>query len=415
MVFAGQVASGTVSSIQQLYGPTPAGQYDGFLAAISYAQSSSSQGLRFVPITPCRVADTRNSPGPFGGPSLAANTSRDFAIPNSACGVPSTAQAYSLNITVAPLVGLGHLTVWPSGQPQPLVSTLNSWDGRMKSNSAIIPAGSGGAISIFASDTTQVIVDVNGYFVSASNPNALAFYPITPCRIADTRNSPGALGGPALVAQQSRTFPILQSTCNIPAGTQAYALNLTAVPKAPVGYLIAWAAGQPIPFAYSLYVQKPTPTADAAIVAAGAAGSIQVFAQGATDLVIDINGYFAAPAAGGMSLYNVTPCRVLDTRIPSGTPPVNGTINVNVVSSPCGIPSAGQAYVFNVTALPSVGLGHLTLWPQGEPQPSPSTLNSWDGALANNLAIVPTINGVISAFASDPSYLIFDIFGYFAP
>src|ERR1017187_929206 len=46
--------------------------------------------LRFVPITPCRVADTRNPPGDFGGPSITGGTSRDFTIPNSACGVPST-------------------------------------------------------------------------------------------------------------------------------------------------------------------------------------------------------------------------------------------------------------------------------------------------------------------------------------
>jgi hypothetical protein len=284
----------------------------------------------------------------------------------------------------------------------------------MKSNSAIIPAGSGGAISIFASDITQVIVDINGYFVPASYANALAFYPMTPCRIADTRNAPGPFGGPALVAQQSRTFPIRQSACNIPSAAQAYALNLTTVPGVAAGGLIAWAAGQPTPFAYSLYVQKPTPTAGAAMVSADGAGSIQVFVQGTTHLVIDINGYFAPPA-GGMSLYNVTPCRVLDTRIPQGMPPVVGTINVNVVSSPCAITSAAEAYVFNVTALPAVGLGHLTLWPQGAPQPSPSTLNSWDGALANNLATITTTNGMISAFASDPAYLIFDIFGYFAP
>src|SRR5208283_5501479 len=48
--------------------------------------------LQFVAVTPCRVADTRNPPGPFGG------TSRDFAIPSSACGIPSTASAYSMNI-----------------------------------------------------------------------------------------------------------------------------------------------------------------------------------------------------------------------------------------------------------------------------------------------------------------------------
>jgi Beta-propeller repeat len=52
MVFAGQVVAGPVPYMQQLYGSTPAGQYDGFLAAISYGQPA--QGLRFVPILPRR-------------------------------------------------------------------------------------------------------------------------------------------------------------------------------------------------------------------------------------------------------------------------------------------------------------------------------------------------------------------------
>ncbi len=37
--------------------------------------------LQFVPVTPCRVADTRLAPGAFGGPALQGQTSRDFAIP----------------------------------------------------------------------------------------------------------------------------------------------------------------------------------------------------------------------------------------------------------------------------------------------------------------------------------------------
>ena len=72
------------------------------------------QALRFVPITPCRIADTRNPAGPFGGPSITGGTSRDFTIPNSACGVPSGAQAYSLNVAVVPAGPLGFLTLWPT-------------------------------------------------------------------------------------------------------------------------------------------------------------------------------------------------------------------------------------------------------------------------------------------------------------
>jgi len=149
----------------------------------------SPLGLRFVPVTPCRVTDTRLPNGPFGGPVMAANTTRNFTIPASACGIPSTAQGYALNITVVPTTGtLGFLTIWPAGQPQPLVSTLNSLDGRIKANAAIVPAGAGGAVSVFVTDQTHVIIDINGYFAPpASAPTGLVFYPLTPCRVMDTR------------------------------------------------------------------------------------------------------------------------------------------------------------------------------------------------------------------------------------
>jgi len=116
------------------------------LTSVANAQT----GLSFVPVTPCRIADTRNTAGPFGGPALAANGTRSFVIPSSACSIPTTALAYALNFTVAPHATLGYLTVWPTGQSQPLVSTLNSYDGRVKANAAIMPAGTGGAISVYA-------------------------------------------------------------------------------------------------------------------------------------------------------------------------------------------------------------------------------------------------------------------------
>jgi len=119
---------------------------------------------------------------------------------------------------------------------------LNSLDGRVKSNAAIVPAGAGEGISIFASNTTDVVLDINGYFVPATDPAALAFYPVTPCRMADTRSA----GGP-LTGGSSRTFAMLSSACGIPATARAYSLNFAAVPAGPLGYITAWPSGQPSP------------------------------------------------------------------------------------------------------------------------------------------------------------------------
>jgi hypothetical protein len=370
----------------------------------------------FVPVTPCRIADTRNPNGAFGGPAIAGSTTRDFVIPNSACGIPSTAVGYSMNVAVVPRGTLGFLTLWPSGQSQPPVATLNSIDGRVKSNAAIVPAGANGAVSVFASDTTDVILDINGYFVAGNNPAALAFYPLTPCRIVDTRNSTDPLGGPSLEAQSTRLFPMLASSCGLPASARAYSLNFAAVPKGPsLAYLAAWPAGQIQPPVASLNDPTGTVLSNALILPAGANGDVNVFATDATDLVIDINGYFAPPGAGGLSLYAVTPCRVLDSRLPTGTPPFSTTRDLNVTAGPCGVAATAQALVFNATVVPSGSLGYVTMWSQGQSQPLAATLNAYDGVITNNMAIVPTTTGFVSVFPSGPTQLVLDIFGYFAP
>lgn len=372
-------------------------------------------GLRFVPVTPCRVADTRNANGPFGGPFLSGNSARGFTIPASACSIPSTAQAYSLNFTVVPKAKLAFLTAFPCGQPQPLASTLNS-DGRIKAVAGIVPAGTDGSICTFVTDDTDLVLDIDGYFVPTSNASALAFFPVTPCRLVDTRGATGPLGGPSMVGNAARTFPILSSTCNVPAAAQAYSLNFTSVPKtAKLDFLTTWPAGQTQPLVSTLNASTGKVTANGAIVPAGTNGDVSVFVTDNSDLVIDINGYFAPPAAGGLSFHTLSPCRVVDTRNPPGSQPFNGTLNVNVNSSGCGVPASAQAYVLNATVVPPGALGFLTLWPQGASQPLVSTLNAGDGAITSNMAIVPTTNGSVSAFVSDPSHLVLDIAGYFAP
>src|SRR5581483_1757355 len=170
--------------------------------------------LGFYPVLPCRAADTRTSQqktGLFGPPALAASGERSFPMTSSGCGLPGSAAAYSLNLTAIPSELLPYLSTWPTGQPYPNVSTLNSTDASTLANAAIVPAGVNGSITILSGGDTDLIIDTNGYF-APPNGNELAFYPLTPCRIADTRdgqNKTGAFGPPALAASAERNFPIL--------------------------------------------------------------------------------------------------------------------------------------------------------------------------------------------------------------
>jgi hypothetical protein len=246
--------------------------------------------LPLIPVTPCRVLDTRLASGPFGGPVMAANSSRTVNIPQSACSVPAGAQAYSLNVTVVPRGPLGYLSIWPTGSARPLVSTLNSFDGRVVSNAAVVPAGSGGAIDLFVTDSTDVILDINAYF--ADSAGGARFIPVDPCRVADTRNAAGTFGGPILAGSAARSFPIPQSACGVPAGALAYSVNITVVPQGPLGYLTVFPTGGAQPFVSTLNSFDGTIVANAAIVPAGTAGAISLFVTNTTHAIIDINGYY---------------------------------------------------------------------------------------------------------------------------
>ena len=379
---------------------------------------SPPPALQFVPATPCPGGGTPVNPtGNLAGRRSAAAASATLvSLTMLAAASPATAAAYSLNVAVVPHGGLGYLTMRPTGQDQPLVSTLNSLDGRIKANAAIVPAGANGAIRIFASNTTDVVLDIDGYFLAAPDPSAYAFFPLTPCRVADTRTTKGPLGGPYLYGGQQRDFSVLAATsCGIPNSAIAYSLNFAAIPRwgAPLGYLTVWLMGQSQPLVSTLNALTGTVTANAAIVPAGQDGEISLYASNDTDLVIDINGYFAPAGPGGLSLYATAPCCVLDTRKSSGA--FYGELTVNVVGSPCGVPATAQAYVFNAAVVPQGALGYLTLWPDGQPRPLASTLNALDGAITSNMAIVPTSNGHIDAYASGLTQLVLDISSYFAP
>ncbi len=376
-------------------------------------------------VTPCRLVDTRSGSPIQGGTSEAFNVPQ---LTQQKCrGLDiSSAISYSLNVTLVPKNGpVGYLTIWPDSQMQPVVSTMNS-DGRIKANAAIVSAGLGGAVDVYVANTADVILDIDAYFGPAGG-STLQFYPLTPCRIADTRSShePQGLGAPYLKAGQPRAFPLLNATTCFPSGVTpaAYSLNFTAVPHGPLGYLTIWPTGQSQPTVSTLNAPTGAVTANAAIVPTGNGGDIDAFAFNDSDLIIDIDGYFAAPGKGGLSLYPTPPCRVLDTRPPNGNGAFTGTLNpaVNVLASPCGVPpsvpAASLVYNFNGTVVPQGALGYLSLWPVGVNQPVVSTLNAYDGAITSNMAIVPAgTNGEINAYAGfGTTNLILDISAFYAP
>jgi hypothetical protein len=143
-----------------------------------------------------------------------------------------------LNFTAVPDGPLGFLSCGPPGDPYPGVSTLNSTDGSVIANAAIVPAGTGGSITVVAGRSDRPDHRHQRVFRAGGHVRA-GFLPLTPCRIADTRageGKTGAFGPPSLVASVARDFPIDTSPC-LSGSPQAYSLNMTVVPDGPLGFL----------------------------------------------------------------------------------------------------------------------------------------------------------------------------------
>ncbi|HSB63043.1 MAG TPA: hypothetical protein VLJ18_02710 [Thermoanaerobaculia bacterium] len=137
-----------------------------FVAVGAFSRPASAQGLQFFAVTPCRTVDTRTGNGGI----VSASVLRQFTMKGT-CGVPGTAKAVSLNLTIVTPNTDGFYSLWPAGGVFPVVSTINFVAGEPAlANGAIVPVAAGTPDLSTAYGTgsgsgqTHVVLDVTGYF-----------------------------------------------------------------------------------------------------------------------------------------------------------------------------------------------------------------------------------------------------------
>jgi hypothetical protein len=161
---------------------------------------------------------------------------------------------------------------------------------------------------------------------------ALPFFAVTPCRLADTRvgfGFSGAFGPPALVAGVVRNFPIT-GQCSIPATAQAVSLNFTVVNPSGLGFLAAWQQGGTYPGTSTINYSAGQLVNNAAIVPLGNGGMAVAAGVAGTDLIIDVNGYYA-PSGNWTSTAGVT--STTDSVTIGGNLTVSGSITGNPINA----------------------------------------------------------------------------------
>jgi uncharacterized repeat protein (TIGR01451 family) len=157
-------ATGTLSNTATV--TAPPGVLDAFPGDNSSTDTDTIVGMRYFTLTPCRVVDTRGG-APIGGPVMQGQETRTFAMAGN-CGIPSTAKAIAINVTVNQPTAAGNITAFEAGQPLPPTSTINYVAGQTRANNAVMSLNASGEMAVFVAQptgtTVHVIIDVSGYF-----------------------------------------------------------------------------------------------------------------------------------------------------------------------------------------------------------------------------------------------------------
>jgi LPXTG-site transpeptidase (sortase) family protein len=384
------------------------------LAPTTSAQSVSAAppvASAFRGVSPLRVLDTRPTP-------VKADSYSPVLIAGLA-GVPDSATAVVLNVTVIDAEGEGYVTVFPWGDDLPNTSNVNiKRSGQMVANLVTVRLGVEGKVGLYSSISANLLVDVFGYYSASGATTAGRFIAQTPKRLLDTRGQATAREGGVVR---------LAMPAGIPANTEGLVLNVTAVNSRlrtdGYGYWTAYPAGEDRGTTSNINISAPGQTIANQVIVKPSALGVDFYSYAGGDLLVDLMGYYtgagAAVSVDGLFV-PVSPTRLLDTR---STPNPLGenvalhhdwTVEVGTAGQ-AGISGSGaSAVALNVTMTRAHGEGFVTVYPAGRFRPDSSNLNAdLAGTTAPNHVQLATGTRGVSFYSYGGTDLIVDIFGWF--
>ncbi|MEI7547264.1 MAG: CAP domain-containing protein [Actinomycetota bacterium] len=246
--------------------------------------SATSTGS-FIPMTPLRVADSREGLGIVS--RMRANTTVELPMPN----VPNGATGVSLNVTSVNALQEGFITVFPCGT-LPITSTVNPVPGRIRPNTSLTPLSQRGSICLYTLSEVDVVVDLLGYVVQGGS---MRFTPSAPFRWLDTRlqyrpEMDGGTGGNLLKSGQVVTLQIAGQR-NVPASAKAVSINITAVGGTTYGHLTVYPCGQRPPTSNVNHAPGAA-VANGALVSLSSSGQLCLYTLVPVAAIIDVNGWW---------------------------------------------------------------------------------------------------------------------------
>jgi hypothetical protein len=362
---------------------------------------------RYVSLPPARILDSRRGLGVAS--ALTARQTVNLVVAGQV-GVPANATAVVLNLTIAGAREPGYVTAFPSGQAQPNASVINvERPGQTIANLVTVPLGAGGAVQLFSFGATDLIADVQGYYVAASTSRAGRLQPLGPTRILDTR------GGTPLGAGGELELNVAQ-LAGLVGDTDSAALKVTVTDAPAAGYWTVYPADTARPDASNVNVERAGSTIANQVIVRLTGGRIRIFSEVGGHVIVDIVGSFtgaSAPDAADGLFVPVTPDRLLDTRSGFSRPNVRRTVEVPVASR-AGVPANGVAAVVVNATFTDAAPGFGSIWPARAYRPNASSINtSTPGQTIASHVITPVSAAGFAVYTSDGANMLLDISGWY--
>jgi hypothetical protein len=378
-------------------------------------------GSTYVPLAPVRILDTRAGTGLVG--KLTANVARTLQVTGP--DVPAEAVAITGNLTVTRQNAAGYVSVTPVATNSPSTSTINFPVGDARANNLTVPLSRTGSVGLVykapAGKTTDLLLDVTGYFVS--DDTEATYVSIPPVRVLDSRHGTGATG-----PFQNRV-PLswdVETACNdagVPDPIVAVTGNATVVGQTAAGFVSVTPEPDATPPVSTINFPVGDTRANGVAVQLGMGGLLSATYASSTpvsqaDVLFDLTGCFTSDP-GGASWFPIAPTRRLDTRVNVGLAGdlVANTPRTQTLVGSQFLPADADGITGNLTVVGQTRAGYLSITTSSTIPPSTSTINFPKGDNRGNGVFAALASGVVTyiygAAAGGRTDAILDVTGYF--
>ena len=416
----GTYDAGSVVSLDptQEVAPTSVTSLDGDLVALSFVvppEGSTVLALRldritgggelpgrFTPVVPQRLLDSRD------GAPLAAGTVVAVPITGRAGTPASGVTSVAVNLTVTNPTAPGFISAYPCGGQVPLVSSVNFVAGQTVPNLAVVKVGDGGAICLYGNVTTDVIVDIDGWY----GPRGAAVMNIVfpPRRVVDTREGTGSIQA-RLAPGEVRRFQLPDLTSPTLPPVVGALLNATVDNAGGPGYLTLFPCGSP-PVASNLNFTPGAPVANAVSVAVDADLGLCATSNTTVDVIIDLAALWAT-RVDGPHLVTYPPVRIADSREGQGLQQLTARQPVTFTyTPPQGTIFGSNSSLVNITVVDPRAPGYLVAYPCSAAPPT-STLNFGAHQTRANTATVFSDGSQFCLMSTADTDIVIDLIGVY--